>query len=125
MSQGPVRTSPPTLDGLWQMKSGTFTGESIPELVCRHTELRISGPSYAFTFNGEITDAGDLLWGDTTLEMSAILHCQQGANAGRRTPCNFAARGQLLRLTCAFPDAAHPAGPGQPYTALFSRLSPN
>ena len=106
------------------MKSGSFQGEPIPELVCRNTELRINGLSYTFLLAGELTDGGELTWGTPATDFPATLHCQHGANAGRRTECRFSTRGQLLRLTCAFPDPADPKLPAHSYTALFSRLPP-
>lgn len=105
------------------MKSGTFAGEAIPDLVCRNTELRLAGAEYAFVFGGEVIDAGGLDWAHPGPELSATLDCRQGSNAGRRTACTFTRRGQLLRLTCSLPDPADPAGPARNYAALFSRLT--
>ncbi len=123
MSTGPLPASVSSLDGRWQMKSGTFGGEAIPELVCQNTELRLTSGDYAFVFGGEIIDAGGLVWGETGSELSATLHCQQGANEGRRTACTFTGRGRLLRLSCVFPDPADPSGKQRNYVALFSRIT--
>ena len=122
MSQGALFSSS-AFDGRWQMRSGTFAGEAIPELVCSNTEFRLAGANYAFVFGGEIIDAGGLVWDEAGPELSATLHCQKGANEGRRTACSFTGRGQLLRLSCAFPDPADPSGKQRNYTALFSRIT--
>jgi hypothetical protein len=103
------------------MTSGRFNDEAIPELVCQHTELRITGSTYAFFLDSEVTDSGEVIWGAAAVDLSATLHCQTGPNLGRRTECRFSTRGQLLRMVCAIPDQTRTDHPPQNYIALFTR----
>lgn len=113
-------TPPCPLDGHWQMKSGSFSGEPIPELVCQNSVLQVHGERYAFLLSEGVTDSGVIAWG--TSAGSAELRSEGGPHHGRALSCEITTRGTLLRLVCSVP---HPAGPNhaaQPYTALFSRM---
>lgn len=108
------------LDGRWQMKSGAFGGEPIPELVCQNSVLRIESERYTFLLSDGITDSGVIAWQEPA--GSAQLRTEGGPNHGRCIACEITTRGSLLRLVCSIP---HPAGsphPAQPYAALFTRV---
>lgn len=116
----PAPTHPTS--GRWQMRSGSFDGEAVPDLVCENTELRITEGQYAFLLGGEVADAGELSWGSPGNDLPATLVSQAGPNKGRRTECRFSTRGQLLRMTCVIADPSNLAQPPKAYAALFARL---
>jgi hypothetical protein len=120
MTEPSAPTPSHPLAGRWQMKSGSFDGEAIPELVCQNTVLQLAADRYAFLLGEETTDSGSLIWphGPGT----AQLQSEGGPNHGRRLACEITTRGQLLRIVCSIPHPSGPAHPPQAYTALFTRL---